>query len=547
VVAVFKALSILLVTAAPALCAELTPEEVLVVGNSADAESVELAKHYAGARGIPAERLLLVKTTTRYMVSRKAYEKDIRDPIRRFLLDGKLRDKIRCICLMRGVPVRVAGDSASVSANKARNTYFFELRKLRPRLYINYKLLATVGRGFPPPQTTGLKPVGKLFGSAKIIVPKSLPALKGLLRDARILMASKERDAAAITDAAKRRIAQRQLLALRLDMYGPEGLLEHLKESPSADAPAAEELQRQLADARAKLDKLPADVKEPGKIPARLEALAEMRGVAAAAELADERHNGIEKQETDASVDSELALLWWPDHLLNRWQVNPLHWRVKPRPGVGKIPPTLMAARIDGPKRADVMRMMKASLAVEKTGLEGVFYIDAGGMHPKYDAYLRNLYKFVRDNTKLKVVLDEKKTVFPAGSCPEAALYVGWYSLKKYVPAFMWTPGAVGYHIASYEAMNLRDVNSPQWCPQMIRNGVAATLGAVYEPYLGAFPRPDEFFPLLLTGKHTIAECYWRTMPMTSWRMTLIADPLYNPFKSNPQVTVDKLPDGLAP
>jgi len=176
-----------------------------------------------------------------------------------------------------------------------------------------------------------------------------------------------------------------------------------------------------------------------------------------------------------------------------------------------------------------------------------VFYIDAGGLHRNYDAYLRNLYNFVRTNTTFKVVLDEKKTVFPRASCPQAALYVGWYSLKKYVPAFMWTPGAVGYHIASYEAMNLRDANSPQWCPQMIRNGVAATIGSVYEPYLGAFPRPDEFFPLLLTGKYTIAECYWRTIPMTSWRMTLIADPLYNPFKVNPQVTVDKLPAGLAP
>ena len=81
----------------------------------------------------------------------------------------------------------------------------------------------------------------------------------------------------------------------------------------------------------------------------------------------------------------------------------------------------------------------------------------------------------------------------------------------------------------------------------MIQNGVSATVGAVNEPLLGAFPLPDEFFPLLLTGKYTVAECYWRTVPMASWRLTLICDPLYNPFKNNPRVDAAKLPPGLAP
>ena len=96
------------------------------------------------------------------------------------------------------------------------------------------------------------------------------------------------------------------------------------------------------------------------------------------------------------------------------------------------------------------------------------------------------------------------------------------------------------------EADSLREPHSRRWCGKMIQNGVAATLGAVGHPRLGAFPRPEKFFALLLTGKYTLADCYWRTVPHASWRMTLIGDPLYTPFKNNPQLPVSALPKGLA-
>jgi uncharacterized protein (TIGR03790 family) len=100
------------------------------------------------------------------------------------------------------------------------------------------------------------------------------------------------------------------------------------------------------------------------------------------------------------------------------------------------------------------------------------------------------------------------------------------------VDAFDWTPGAVAYHLASGEATTLRDPGSQAWCKKMIEDGVAATIGPVYEPYLAAFPRPEQFFGLLLEGKLTLVECYYRTLPHNSWMMTLIGDPLYRPFKN---------------
>ena len=104
--------------------------------------------------------------------------------------------------------------------------------------------------------------------------------------------------------------------------------------------------------------------------------------------------------------------------------------------------------------------------------------------------------------------------------------------MRKYVDAFDFVDGAVGFHIASFEAVNLRDPNSSNWCPAMLVDGITATLGAVAEPYLQAFPQPKEFFEELYNGK-CLVEAYYRTNPFNSWQLVLIGDPLYRPFKEH--------------
>ncbi len=65
----------------------------------------------------------------------------------------------------------------------------------------------------------------------------------------------------------------------------------------------------------------------------------------------------------------------------------------------------------------------------------------------------------------------------------------------------------------------------------MLEEGVAATIGPVYEPYVQAFPPPDLFFTILTEGYLTLGEVYLITLPFLSWQMVLIGDPLYLPFK----------------
>ncbi len=184
----------------------------------------------------------------------------------------------------------------------------------------------------------------------------------------------------------------------------------------------------------------------------------------------------------------------------------------------------------------------------EQNGLSGTFYIDARGLpdgpgadaYALYDARLRNLYKIIRTQTSIPVVLDDKPEVFAVGSCPQAALYCGWYSLGKYVDAFTWQKGAVAFHVASTECSTLHAHGSTVWCKRLLEKGVAATLGPVAEPYLHSFPAPDEFFPLLLSGKLPLLEVYFRTIPHLSWRQILVGDPLYNPFRDRPAIKISE-------
>ena len=96
-------------------------------------------------------------------------------------------------------------------------------------------------------------------------------------------------------------------------------------------------------------------------------------------------------------------------------------------------------------------------------------------------------------------------------------------------------PGAVAWHLASSEAVSLRKSDSKLWCPNLLKKGVAATIGPVAEPYTIGFPKPAEFFGFLATGEYTLVESYSRSMMFCSWMTVLVGDPLYSPFAKSPK------------
>jgi uncharacterized protein (TIGR03790 family) len=167
------------------------------------------------------------------------------------------------------------------------------------------------------------------------------------------------------------------------------------------------------------------------------------------------------------------------------------------------------------------------------------------GGYEWYDRSLVDLAELIRTRTRLPMLHDVSPTVLPAGSADDVALYCGWYSVRNYVPACRFSLGAIAVHVASFELVSLRNEGEKGWVRGLLNDGAVASMGPVAEPYLMAFPRADDFFPLLLTGRFTLAEAYWRTQPTTSWMMVLIGDPLYRPFAKNPALSPDDLPPRL--
>ncbi len=241
----------------------------------------------------------------------------------------------------------------------------------------------------------------------------------------------------------------------------------------------------------------------------------------------------INGRETGASVDSELALALFDKYELYRWQPNVLKTDAS-----GANVTTLMVSRLDGPGAEISRGLVDKAMAAEATGLKGTAYIDSRGLkgrdlYSDFDRSLRNLAGLTRSKMQITTKEEGTRKLFSPGSCPDTAIYCGWYSVRKYVDAFDFVDGAVGYHIASFEAVSLRDPNSSQWCPSLLKDGITATLGPVSEPYLHAFPEPRQFFGQLYEGR-CLVEAYYRTKPFNSWQLLLVGDPLYRPFKNAP-------------
>jgi uncharacterized protein (TIGR03790 family) len=203
-----------------------------------------------------------------------------------------------------------------------------------------------------------------------------------------------------------------------------------------------------------------------------------------------------------------------------------------------------MTCRLDGPSPDIAKRLVDDAIAVEAKGLTGRVVVDARGIgfDPKgkdtghgyagYDQSMRDMAALF-GKTPLPVTLDDKDPVLPAGAAKGVALYCGWYSHANFVDCCEYVPGAIAWHLASSEAVTLRRADSKVWCPNLLRKGVAATLGPVAEPYTVGFPKPAEFFGFLAAGD-TLVEAYSKSVLFCSWMTVLVGDPLYAPFAKAP-------------
>lgn len=518
--------------------------DLALLFNATVPASRELAEYYAQRRGVPADHLIGMQLPDRETLDRADYPAAA-DRLRKALRDAGLEDRVRCLVTFYGLPIRVGPVHATPEQRALARELERQLDGVQRELW---------------EQTLRLEDLARPAGVGAATRPATKTAVPDLKTIAERYQKAKNNVAVRLDqqkDETRRNEMLERFFLIVEDVEGAAALVAQVRPKAGEAHPMAV---RRLEAARDMLRQADARIRTllglPPDAPERAEArplIRQVRGLLGAAHFLHDDAEALLGHETAAALDSELALLWWHDYPLYRWQMNTLAWRVRMQPSLRSLVPdeqwprkVLMIARLDAPTPAVVRRMIDDAVETERTGLKGTFYIDARGIakdgsYGSYDQNLRDLAAMMKAHTAWPTVLDDLPALFAPGRCPDTALYCGWYSLRKYVPAFTFVRGAVGYHIASAEAVSLHNRGEQGWCKRMLDEGITATLGPVEEPYLHAFPLPRDFFGLLLTGRFSLAEVYAFTNDFNSWMMMLLGDPLYRPFAAAPVLRLSEV------
>lgn len=233
----------------------------------------------------------------------------------------------------------------------------------------------------------------------------------------------------------------------------------------------------------------------------------------------------------EASVDSELAMFGAEGLPIQGVLKNAFFGSEKPI-SESAFPFLILTSRIDGASFATCERMIQDALEVEKTGLWGMAYVDIANKFPQGDEWL-NAIVIENRNAGIPTVVDRFDDTLPMNyPMTDAALYYGWYDWNLsgpfLNPAFKFRKGAVAMHLHSFSADQLQDPMK-NWSAGLLEKGAAATIGNVYEPYLGLTHYFEILHKRLLAG-HTWVEACWMSIPVASWQGITLGDPFYRPF-----------------
>lgn len=542
----FLIYAFLLITVAPLSLAqaELRPQHVAIVANAANPDSIAVARHYAAQRHIPSDHIVLLTLPFRDAISRQEYEDLVVTPLRRTLEERALHSSVRVLVTTYGIPLRVEAPHLSEEEHRRLADAQQLVKTSRTRLdHLKQQFEQLVPESSRPQGTSG-------FPAQDILeIARTAALLSDVDRSWRAVLEQAKQQGGAESEGSAQ-----ELLRLT-QQYGGWGLL--LQKRTGSEPSDASPDTPQAAAWRALLQRSSPLWTGLGlhPIPSHrpllyrwAERLFGLRGVL---ELSSAEVDRLTYSYADASLDSELSLLWWDRDLYPvawRWD-NPLF---QDQAVSHDQLPILMVSRLDAPTAELAKGLVDKALHAERAGWEGSVYFDARGLQPNgvtdtyglYDHSLRAAAALVKASTPYRVVVDESEPTLAAA--PNVALYIGWYKLRAYEDVFSFNPGAIGYHMASAEAISVHDRSERGWCKNALERGITATLGSVGEPYLDAFPEPARFTTLLLSGEYALVEVYYLTSRTISWRMVLFGDPLYNPLKGRSPVPLSTSPP-LAP
>jgi len=523
----------------PQAQAELSASQVVIVANSNSRESLMVAEHYATRRGVPLQQIAQLDLPLDETMSREDYERRLVRPLRQMLQDHSIQQSIRVLVTVYGVPLRVAPPKLTAEeqhwqhdANERLGTAKLKLVNIERQargIAVQVESSATPTMKDEQGIVTHERHVAFMLRVDEVVQ-------ESVMRVKQLKPPSHHQWSAQLEAVVQSHQGLAGLSQLHHDL-AQEGRISVSGADASMRAEQMEGLQLLLGSLE-----LPARNRR-AELYQHVEQVYGAYGVFGLAAL---ELNLLSDEHADAGVDSELSLLWWDrGQYETAWRrLNPLHHAFKKPAGRSRRDiPVLMVSRLDAPTADLALRLVDRAKEGEEQGLPGTVYLDARGLpikdqtdtYGRYDQSLRDLNSFLTQYTTYQSQLENSETRFHhPGEAPDVALYIGWYRLRQYEDAFTFRPGAIGYHMASAEAVSIHNASEPGWCKNALDHGITATLGSIAEPYLDAFPEPLEFVALLMTGQYSLVEAYYLTTRWISWRMVLVGDPLYNPGKNTP-------------
>lgn len=497
-----KPAAICVLTALCSVLFALEPAEVAVLVNADVPGSVSVGNYYVQCRDIPQSNIIHLRLGDKnsLLISRDDYIEKVRQPVRQWLLG---RPSVRCLVSAYMMPLRIAvlpdkdADKLVAALSKEKTSYQDKMGQIILKLNPNLK-----SDSFPCGTELAKRQIAAAIDRIKEIKEQALREeeierfvetvmpLYGVFITSQMSEIEFGKVYRMPKDVFAVSIASREFVTkAALEGWSVEKCLETGYYSRYADVYGIVDLIDSLCQEAEKLQ-------------------------------------GINMS---SAFDSELALIKLTGYDWYKWQDNTLRDNLKDEN-------VLMVSRIDGAGEELCRGIIQKSLNAEINGVQGALCVDtrfaAANTPAEYAAYEKSLRQTANLFSSLgrETVIEETDKIYNPDKRLKTAFYCGWYSLNKYVDAFDFSEGAVGYHISSLDAADIRNPSNGQWVSSMLSKGITATIGAVEEPFLNAFPKPDEFFARLLEG-YCAAEAFALTNPYNSWRIILIADPLYCPFK----------------
>ena len=193
-----------------------------------------------------------------------------------------------------------------------------------------------------------------------------------------------------------------------------------------------------------------------------------------------------------------------------------------------------IVSRLDGPSAAEARALVDLALYGEAYGIEGRALVDTRGLVGEdglggVDGLMREIPPLF-EAAGVEFDHDDKPEVIDLASRPSQGHYWGWYTGNIACSKGEWRfrPGAVGAHLHSFSATQLRRTNQT-WTGPLVHHGITGTCGTVYEPLVAGFPYGSVFFERFLNGC-TFGESMAIATMFTSWMAVYVGDPLYAPY-----------------